>query len=95
MKLTEDIKPVTYMKTRAAELLREVKRSRRPVVITQHGEAQAVVLDVATYEALREATLLLQLTSQGEADIQAGRTHPQDEVFTRVRRRLSQREKQG
>jgi prevent-host-death family protein len=91
MKLTEDIKPVTYMKTRAAELLREVKRSRRPVVITQHGEAQAVVMDVATYEALRDATLLLQLTAQGESDVQAGRTLPQAEVFKRVRRRLAQR----
>jgi len=93
MKLTEDIKPVTYMKTRAAELLREVKRSRRPVVITQHGEAQAVVLDVETYEALRDATLLLQLTAQGEADVQAGRTVPQSEAFARARKRLSQREK--
>lgn len=91
MKLTEDIKPVTYMKTRAAELLREVKRSRRPVVITQHGEAQAVVMDVATYEALRDATLLLQLTAQGEADVQAGRVVPQAEAFKRARRRLSQK----
>jgi prevent-host-death family protein len=87
MKLTEDIKPVTYMKTRAAELLREVKESRRPVIITQHGEAQAVVLDVMTYEALRDATLLIQLTAQGEADVQAGRTLPQSEVFNRMRRR--------
>jgi prevent-host-death family protein len=91
VKLTEDIKPMTYMKTRAAELLREVKRSRRPVVITQNGEAQAVVLDVATYEALRDATLLLKLTAQGEADVQAGRTVPQSEVFARVRRRLSRK----
>jgi prevent-host-death family protein len=87
MKLTEDIKPVTYMKTRAADLLREVKESRRPVIITQHGEAQAVVLDVVTYEALRDATLLIQVTAQGEADVQAGRTLPQSEVFDRVRRR--------
>ncbi|WP_309895556.1 type II toxin-antitoxin system Phd/YefM family antitoxin [Archangium sp.] len=92
MKLTEDIKPVTYMKTRAAELLREVKRSRRPVVITQHGEAQAVVLDVATYEALRDATLLLKITAQGEADIQGGRTVSQAEAFARVRRRLANKE---
>ena len=95
MRLTEDIKPVTYMKTRAAELLREVKRSRRPVVITQHGEAQAVVLDVATYEALRDATLLLQLTAEGEADVQAGRTLPQAQAFARARKQLSQRERKG
>lgn len=92
MKLTKDFKPVTYMKTRAAELLREVKRSRRPVVITQHGEAQAVVLDVATYEALRDATRLLQLTAEGEADVQAGRTLPQAQVFARARKQLSPRE---
>ena len=66
-----------------------MKRSRRPVAITQPGEAQAVVLDVATYEALRDATLLLQVTAQGEADVQAGRTLPQSEVFARARRRLS------
>jgi prevent-host-death family protein len=90
MKLSEDIKPVTYMKTRAAELLRDVKRSRRPIVITQHGEAQAVLLDVATYEAMRDATLLLRLTAQGEADAQAGRTVPQAEAFARVRRKLKQ-----
>ncbi|MCI0570785.1 MAG: type II toxin-antitoxin system Phd/YefM family antitoxin [Myxococcaceae bacterium] len=88
MKLNEDIKPVTYMKTRAAELLRDVKRSRRPVVITQHGEAQAVLLDVATYEALRDATLLLQLGGQAEAEVQAGRTVPQSKVFERARKRL-------
>jgi PHD/YefM family antitoxin component YafN of YafNO toxin-antitoxin module len=68
-----------------------MKRSRRTAVSTQQGEAQAVVLDVATYtyEALRDATLLLQLTAQGEADVQAGRTLPQSEVFARARRRLS------
>jgi prevent-host-death family protein len=88
MKLTEDIKPVTYMKTRATDLLREVKRSRRPAVITQRGEAQPVVLDVATYEAFRDALLLLQL-SQGEADVHAGWMMPPSEVFARARRRLA------
>lgn len=89
MKLREDIKPVTYMKARAEELLRDVRRSRRPVVITQHGEAQAVVLDVGTYEALRDATLLLQLTAQGEAQVQAGKTVPQGEAFARARRKIA------
>ena len=81
----QDIKPVAYMKARAEELLRDVKRSRRPVVITQHGEAQAVVLDVGT----RDATLLLQLTAQGEAQVQAGKTVPQAEVFARARRKIA------
>lgn len=88
MKLSEDIKPVTYMKTQAAELIRGVKRTRRPVVITQHGEAQAVVMDVETYESLRDARLLLQIVAQGEADIRDGRTSTTEEAFARARRAL-------
>ena len=91
MKLDEDIKPVTYMKTSAAELLRKVGRTRRPVVITQHGEARAVVLDIATYEQLRDATLMLQLVSQAEADVRAGRTTTNASAFARARRRLAAR----
>lgn len=91
MRLREDIRPVTYMKTRAAELLKQVGESRRPVVITQSGEAKAVVLDVDTYEALRDATLLLQLAAQGESDLQAGRVLTQAQAFKRVRARLSAR----
>ena len=88
MKLKEDIKPVTYMKTRAAELIKKVNDSRRPTIITQNGEATAVVLDIGSYEALRDATIILQLVGQGEKDLQEGRFLPQGEVFSRVRARL-------
>jgi prevent-host-death family protein len=88
MKLREDIKPVTYMKTRATELLKKVNDSRRPTIITQNGEAKAVVLDIGSYEALRDANLLLRLAEQGEKDFQEGRFLPQDEAFERVRSRL-------
>jgi len=88
MKLKEDIKPVTYMKTRAAELIKKVNDSRRPTIITQNGEATAVVLDIGSYEALRDATIILQLVGQGEKDLQEGRFLPQEEVFSRVRARL-------
>lgn len=91
MRLTEDIKPVTYMKTRAAELLKKVNDSRRPMVITQNGEAKAVVLDVETYEALRDAKTLLQIVAQGEDDIRSGRVLPQEEALARVRSRISGR----
>jgi prevent-host-death family protein len=88
MRLKEDIKPVAYLKTRAEELLEQVNESHRPVVITENGEARAVVLDIESYEALRDATLLLRIAAQGEADLQAGRSLPQDEAFARVRSRL-------
>ena len=88
MRLKEDIKPVAYLKTRAEELLEQVNESRRPVVITKNGEARAVVLDVESYEALRDATMLLQLAAQGEADLQEGRVLPQDQALARIRSRL-------
>lgn len=88
MRMKEDIKPVAYMQDRALELLRQVNDSRRPVVITENGEARAVVLDVDSYEALRNATLLLQFAAQGEADAREGRVLPQEQALARVRSRL-------
>ena len=91
MRLQADIKPVTSLKTGAARLLRAVNETRRPVVITQSGQPKGVLLDFETYEELKEATLLLKLIAQGEADIRARRTLPQDEVFVAVRTRLPSR----
>lgn len=89
MRIEHDVKPVTYMKTKAAELLRSVNESRRPVVITQSGEPKGVLMDVSSYQELRQATLLLRLLAQGEADVRDGSTMPQDQVFKEVRGRLS------
>lgn len=91
MRLKEDIKPVTYMKTRPAELLKKVSESGRPTIITQNGEAKAVLMDVESYEALRDAATLLQLAAQGEKDIQEGRYLPQEEAFARVRSRIQKK----
>ncbi|MCP3959185.1 MAG: type II toxin-antitoxin system Phd/YefM family antitoxin [bacterium] len=89
MKIAEDIKPVTYMKSRAAELLRTVGETRRPVVITQNGEPKGVLLDVDSYQELRDAVLMLRLVAQGEADVRTGRTVPQSKVFDDLRSRLA------
>jgi prevent-host-death family protein len=91
MRLKEDIKPVTYLQDQATDLLKQVNDSRRPVVITEDGEARAVVLDIDSYEALRDATTLLQLAAQGEADLQAGRVLSQEEALARVQARLHRR----
>ena len=91
MRIEHDVKPVTYMKTRAAELLRSVGESRRPVVITQSGEPKGVLMDFASYQELRQATLLLRLVAQGEADVREDRTVPQEKVFKSLRARLARR----
>ena len=91
MKIEEDVKPVTFMKTRAAELLRSVNKNRRPVVITQSGEPRGVLMDFDSYQELRRATLLLRLVAQGEADARGQRTIPQDRVFSDLRSRLKRK----
>ena len=88
MQLAEDIKSVTQLKSRAAELLRTLDENRRPVVITQNGEAKGVLLDVESYRELKDSVLMLKLLAQGEADLRAGRTVPQDEVFQSLEDRL-------
>jgi len=88
MKTAEDIRPVTELKTHAARLLRMVGETRRPVVITQSGEPKGVLMDFESFQELRQATLLLKLVAQSEADVRAGRVVPQAEVFSRLRRRL-------
>jgi prevent-host-death family protein len=65
MRIEHDIKSVTDMKTRPAELLRAVAKTRRPILITQRGEPKGVLMDFASYQELREAALLVRLVVQG------------------------------
>jgi prevent-host-death family protein len=94
MNLTEDIQPITYLKGNAAHLLNQVNETRRPVIITQNGLARAVLQDTASYESMRNAIAMLKLMVQGENDIRAGRVSGQEEVFTRIEARLTERRKQ-
>lgn len=84
MKISTDIKPVTQLKTHAADLLKQVNETHRPIVITQNGEPKAVLQDPESYENMRNAIGLLKLTSQGEEDINNGQTIPQDDVFSNL-----------
>ncbi len=90
-----DVKPITYLKNRTADLLREVSEGGHMVTITQNGEARAVLMDVDTYDRWRSAMALLKLLAQGEADVEAGRTVKQSDVFRRVRRAIERSASDG
>ena len=92
MKLKEDLRPVTYLKSKAADLLEQINTTHRPVVITQNGKARAVLQDPESYERMRCAIGLLKLVAQGESDVQAGRTMTADAVFTRLRNTVRSRQ---
>jgi prevent-host-death family protein len=88
MKSREDIRPISYVKANAAEILSQVNETQRPIYITQNGEAKAVLLDPESYDRMRQALGLLKLLDQGEKDASEGRTIPQEELFAELDKRL-------
>ena len=93
MNITTDIKPVTYLKSRTADLLRQINETHRPVIITQNGEPKAVLQDPKSYEDMRNAIGLLKLISQGEEDIKNGKIRNQEEVFENSENMLKEKGK--
>jgi len=88
MGIVNEIKPITYLKARAPELLKQINETHRPVIITQNGEPKAVMLDPETYENMRNALGILKLLAQGEEDIAKGKARKQDEVFSDLEKSL-------
>lgn len=88
MGMLERIKPVSWFKANAAEVLRNVAEDRTPYIITQNGEAKAVVVDIASYEAAQETLALLKLVAMGEREVAAGRVAPAREAILALRERL-------
>ena len=88
MYITNDIKPVTYLKANAADLLNQINDTQRPVIITQNGEPRAVLQDPQSYENMRNAIGILKLLSQSEVDIKNGKFKSQEEVFQEIENSL-------
>ena len=91
MRYSANIKPISYLKANAAEVIRRLADEREPMVITQNGEATAVVQDIASYEQTQEMLALLKLLALGNRDVEAGRTKPAWAVIERLRSRASRR----
>ncbi len=90
MNITNDIKPITYLKSRAADLLNQINETHRPVIITQNGEPRAVLQDPESYENMRNAIGILKLISEGESDIREGRVTPQEVAFDEIEKTLKE-----
>ena len=85
MRYSTQVKPISYLKANAAEVLTHLAEQREPLVITQNGEAKAVLQDVASFEETQETLALLKLLAIGNQDIAAGKIKPVAEVVTRLR----------
>ena len=85
MRYATHIKPISYLKANAAQVLLQLAEQREPMVITQNGEAKAVIQDVASYEQTQETLALLKVLALGNKEIEAGKVKPVAQVVARLR----------
>ncbi len=85
MRYSTQVKPISYLKANAAEVLTTLTENREPLVITQNGEAKAVLQDVISYEATQESLALLKLLALGNQEVAAGKVKPVSEVVARLK----------
>lgn len=81
MRYSTQIKPISYVKSHAAELLDRIAEEREPIIITQNGEAKAVLVDVKSYEEQQEMFALLKLLATADNEIESGESVPAEEIM--------------
>ena len=90
MRYSTQIKPISYLKANAAEVLKELAAQRQPMVITQNGEAKAVIQDVASYEETQETLALLKILALGNSQVAQGKVKPLADVIKALRERVAE-----
>lgn len=88
MKLSQDLKPVSYFKNNMAEVIRKLNESRGTMIITQNGEAKAALIDIKAYEDLQETLTMLEMIAQGNKNLTEGRYRPAEQVLKEFEERI-------
>lgn len=88
MRLSTQVKPISYVKANAAQIIDELADGGPPIVVTKNGEAKAIVMSVREWERTQETLAMLKIVALAEEDIKAGRTVPVEEAFDQVRDNL-------
>ena len=91
MKLSDQIKPISYLKAHAAEIVRNLSTQMEPLVITQNGEAKAVMQDIKSYEQNQETMALLKMLALGQRQIDEGKVQSASDAVTKLRNRSKNR----
>lgn len=87
MKLSQQIKPISYLKAHAAEIIRDLREKGEPLIITQNGEATVVLQDIESYEQTQHSLALLKILALGNQQIEQGQTENALAVIKRLRSR--------
>jgi prevent-host-death family protein len=87
MKLSSQIRPISYLKAHAAEIVRNLAKQQAPMVITQNGEAKVVIQDIESYEQTQQTMALLKILALGMRQVEEGKVLPAGNVIKRLRER--------
>lgn len=90
MQLHSAIKPISWLKNNAKQMIESVAETGNPMVITQNGEAKAVVMNVREYDQMQESLAMLRMLADSSADVEAGRVRDADEVFADARKMIAE-----
>ena len=88
MRYSTQIRPISYLKANAAEVLQVLEEQRKPMIITQNGEAKAVIQDVASYEETQETLALLKILALGGQQVERGEITSIGKVASRLRSKV-------
>ena len=83
--LVQDIKPISYVKSHTAEVMKQIQEKNNPIVITQNGEAKAVLMDVKQYQGIIDTINLIKIIAIGENDIKNNRVYTQEQVDEKIK----------
>ncbi len=84
----DQIKPVSYLKKNTSAVINEVRENRQPMVITQNGEASAVILDADSYQQQQELLALLKILATGQQQVEQGDTSSADDFFNKLKQQI-------
>jgi prevent-host-death family protein len=87
MKLSESVKPISYVKTHASEIIRDIGETRSSVIVTLNGEAKAVIQGIGEYEEMQESLALLKILAQSKKSLEGGRYKPAEKAFKDLRKK--------
>lgn len=90
MKLSEAVKPISYIKAHAAEVLKEVSENKKSFIITQNGEAKAILQDLESYEQDKDTMALLKMLAMSNKDLVEGKSRPVKEVMKEIRDEIAE-----
>ena len=87
MKLSEAVKPISYVKANAAEIIRKLSEDGQPIVITQNGEAKAVLMDVREYDQIQQSMAMMKILARSAKNLEEGKFRPAADVFADIKKR--------